>query len=237
MNTNISNTTNIALMYKARKSLKGKWGLAIGTEVIVLIIVNIILGLELLIPLLEGLILLVLLPQIFLGQSFFYLSISRNQEAKFGQLFNSFQDGNKFITAIGSCLMVLMFVGTITFLGVFIFAIIPLISVYGLWLGVVSMLSCITCLAYLVILCCTFSMIFYIVADGTRVGSFRAIKKSYNMMKGNKWKYFCLNVRFIGWGLLSILTLGIGFLWLCPYIRVSRVNFYNDIVEKEDIPY
>jgi uncharacterized membrane protein len=48
-------------------------------------------------------------------------------------------------------------------------------------------------------------------------------------MDGNKWKYFCLCCRFIGWALLCILTLGIGFLWLFPYIYVSMAKFYDDV--------
>ena len=36
-------------------------------------------------------------------------------------------------------------------------------------------------------------------------------------------------LRFIGWVLLCILTLGIGFLWLSPYIQISYAKFYEDI--------
>jgi len=48
-----------------------------------------------------------------------------------------------------------------------------------------------------------------------------AITKSKEMMRGNKWKLFCLGFRLFGWGLLCILTFGIGFLWLYPYMMVS----------------
>lgn len=53
------------------------------------------------------------------------------------------------------------------------------------------------------------------------------------MMKGNKWKLFCLGWRFFGWMLLCMLTLGIGFLWLVPYIKVSFAQFYDDIKIQE----
>jgi uncharacterized membrane protein len=48
-------------------------------------------------------------------------------------------------------------------------------------------------------------------------------------MKGNKWKYFCLQWRFFGWALLCVLTLGIGFLWLQPYMMTSSARFYEDL--------
>ncbi|MDR3336901.1 MAG: DUF975 family protein [Treponema sp.] len=43
------------------------------------------------------------------------------------------------------------------------------------------------------------------------------------------WNGFDLYLSFIGWGLLCCLSLGIGFLWLGPYISLSVANFYEDI--------
>ena len=48
-------------------------------------------------------------------------------------------------------------------------------------------------------------------------------------MKGNKWRYFLLALSFLGWILLGILTLGIGFFWITPYIETTIAAFYNDI--------
>lgn len=52
---------------------------------------------------------------------------------------------------------------------------------------------------------------------------------------GNKWKLFCLGFRFFGWALLCILTLGIGFLWLFPYMIVSFAQFYDDLKENNGV--
>ena len=75
----------------------------------------------------------------------------------------------------------------------------------------------------------SYSMTFYIIADDPSVGAMEAIDKSKIMMAGYKWKYFCLMLRFLGWALLCILTLGIGFLWLMPYMQVSVAKFYDDV--------
>ncbi len=77
----------------------------------------------------------------------------------------------------------------------------------------------------------SYSMTFYILADDPSISPVDAIDKSKAMMKGNKWKYFLLNLRFLGWALLCLLTFGIGFLWLIPYIQVSIAKFYDDIKE------
>lgn len=77
----------------------------------------------------------------------------------------------------------------------------------------------------------SYSQTFYILADDETIGVRDAIKKSKKMMYGYKWKYVCLEFRFIGWALLSVLTLGVGFLWLFPYMQVSMAKFYDDVKE------
>lgn len=56
-----------------------------------------------------------------------------------------------------------------------------------------------------------------------------AIEKSKKMKYGYKWKRFCLRLRFIGWILLCILTFGIGFLLMIPYMHATFAKFYNDV--------
>ena len=79
----------------------------------------------------------------------------------------------------------------------------------------------------------SYSMTFYILADDDTIKAQEALDKSKKMMDGYKWKYFCLGLRFIGWALLCLLTLGIGFFWLVPYIHVSVAKFYDDIKDKQ----
>jgi uncharacterized membrane protein len=74
-----------------------------------------------------------------------------------------------------------------------------------------------------------YSQTFFIMADDKKISGSDAIKKSKQMMMGHKGKYFMLCLRFSGWFILSILTLGIGFLWLVPYVSVSMANFYDAV--------
>jgi uncharacterized membrane protein len=75
----------------------------------------------------------------------------------------------------------------------------------------------------------SYSMTFYILVDDQKIDAYDAIDKSKKMMYGYKWKFFCLQLRFLGWALLCLLTLGIGFFWLAPYIQISCAKFYDDI--------
>lgn len=74
-----------------------------------------------------------------------------------------------------------------------------------------------------------YSMTYYIVHDNPTISSNDAIELSMKMMKGNKGKLFRLDLSFIGWALLCVLTLGIGFLWLFPYMLTARAAFYEDL--------
>lgn len=78
----------------------------------------------------------------------------------------------------------------------------------------------------------SYSMTFFILSDNKDMKPKEVLRKSKEMMNGYKWKFFCLGLRFIGWGILSILTFGIGFLWLVPYMQVSFAKFYDDLKNK-----
>ena len=49
------------------------------------------------------------------------------------------------------------------------------------------------------------------------------------MMKGHKMDLFLLYLSFIGWAILCIFTLFIGYLWLAPYVQMTEVKFYEKI--------
>ena len=75
----------------------------------------------------------------------------------------------------------------------------------------------------------SYAMAYFILAENDSIGPLEAIAKSKEMMQGNRWKLFCLSLRFIGWAIVCILTLGIGFLWMLPYLYVAFARFYDDI--------
>ena len=73
---------------------------------------------------------------------------------------------------------------------------------------------------------------FLICEDKDNMGVFKSMGASLDMMKGNVLKLFILNFSFIGWYILSIITLGIGLLWLIPYVGVTNCNFYRQLVKE-----
>lgn len=65
--------------------------------------------------------------------------------------------------------------------------------------------------------------------DNPNLSAKECIKLSNEMMMGYKWKLFVLYLSFIGWALLAVLTLFIGYLWLYPYIYATFAAFYLDV--------
>ncbi|MBR1925467.1 MAG: DUF975 family protein [Clostridia bacterium] len=81
----------------------------------------------------------------------------------------------------------------------------------------------------------SYSMSFFILNENPEISFSDARKKSIEMMDGYKWKLFCLYFSFIGWILLSILTLGILFLWISPYMQVAKAEFYENLKKEKAI--
>ena len=78
----------------------------------------------------------------------------------------------------------------------------------------------------------SYAMAPYILAEHPEIKASDAIKMSKQMMRGNKGKYFVLELSFIGWFLLCCLTLGVGFLFLSPYIQTANAEFFNEVSGK-----
>ena len=74
-----------------------------------------------------------------------------------------------------------------------------------------------------------YALVPFILADNPCVSGKEALKMSREMMYGNRWRLFCLQFSFIGWILLTILSLGIGSIWLTPYQNAALASFYREL--------
>jgi len=43
-----------------------------------------------------------------------------------------------------------------------------------------------------------------------------------------------VTLSFIGWFILCLLSLGIGFFWLIPYIETSHAKFYEELLAEDN---
>lgn len=82
-----------------------------------------------------------------------------------------------------------------------------------------------------------FTLADLLLIDNENLGAIDAIRQSWAMMHGNKGRFFYLQISFFGLALLCILTLGIGMLWLYPYMMTTEAFFYLDLTGEIDQPH
>lgn len=76
----------------------------------------------------------------------------------------------------------------------------------------------------------SYSQMFYLMADDEKLEAGAAQRKSMEMMEGHKWEYFVLQLSFIPWHLLGIITLGIAYVWVIPYIETTMAEYHVRLV-------
>lgn len=74
-----------------------------------------------------------------------------------------------------------------------------------------------------------YSMAFYIKADYPEYDWKQCMDQSQAMMHGHKGELFMLYLSFIGWFIVGALCLGIGTLWVAPYLEATKAQFYESI--------
>ncbi len=78
-----------------------------------------------------------------------------------------------------------------------------------------------------------YRMIPYILADNPKIGRKEAFKLSKEMMRHNKWKTFILDITFLLWKILSLITFGfLNILYVNPYQAATMVELYEKLKDK-----
>ena len=232
-------TPNVDLMSRAREALRGQWRLPISFALLMGLIH---MGISALPRGLRGVTSMILTGPLMLGAVIFYLSFSRSQLGELGMLFAGFKNFGK---AIGAHLLIgILVIGWfLLFASVGIILLIIAaandasndllvgLGVLGMMPGVVAVI--VAQLAY--------SQTFYLIASDRTTGPLAAIRQSEKLMMGFKTKLVWLQIRFSLWFIACILfTLGIGLLWVIPYMGVAFACFFDDLrrgeVALEQVP-
>ena len=80
----------------------------------------------------------------------------------------------------------------------------------------------------------SYAMTPYILVDKPELSANEAIEESMRLMSGHKFDLFYLQLSFIGWFILALLTAGIGFLWLTPYYNSTVASFYLSLKAEDE---
>lgn len=84
-----------------------------------------------------------------------------------------------------------------------------------------------------------YAMTNYIAVDHPDWTANQCITESRRLMDGHKWRYFCLNVSFIGWFLLMVLASCLPMVgnlaqwFFMPYFESAKAAFYEDLLDRD----
>ncbi|MDV3426390.1 MAG: DUF975 family protein [Bacillota bacterium] len=79
----------------------------------------------------------------------------------------------------------------------------------------------------------SYSMAYYILNDNPELSAMDVIRESKKLMDGEKARLFVLGLSFLGWIIVGVITLGIGFLWITPYMNATMAAFYEDLKRRK----
>jgi len=227
------------LKAKAREALAGKWGKAILLMIAYGIVI--FLGEMILtwVPFIGPLALIVLTVPLTVGYTVEFMKLARGEEVNyFGFFKEGFDRFGKSWEVVGHTILKVI-APFIAYL-VSVFGATMLISLgaiagssFMIVIGGILFIGVFASLVWLMVKTLLYSLTTYILIDNSEMSAKEVVNESAKLMLGNRMKYFVLSLSFIGWALLAILTCGIGYLWLVPYIAVTNIFFYNDLAGKK----
>ncbi len=176
-----------------------------------------------------------------IGHLRFRLHMIDGERADLAKVFSGFD--RSYLPAIGLRLLRTLYLflwglPSLLFLGIAIAVMILFLFGFGYDFLIVSLLSLLFCLAFSILPIIAqyrYAMSDYIMAENPNVTVSGALRESAAMMRGNKWRLFCLQLSFIGWDILCAIPCGLGFLWLFPYQFQAEAAFYHEISGREAI--
>ncbi len=192
------------LRAEARESLKGKWGKSALACLVYMLLVGAISMATIFIPFAGP-----FLAQIFvtnliaMGAVFIWLDVARGKDVDMNTFFEPFRGHNYGRYLVGGLLYTIY---------VFLWSLLLVVP------GIIKAIS--------------YSQAYFIMRDNPEMTGEQAICRSMEMMRGHKAEYFCLLLSFIGWIILGSLALGIGLLWVYPYIFTASAKFYENLKKR-----
>ena len=171
-----------------------------------------------------------------------YIKLSQNPDkvlfSDYLQNFNFW--GRAIITHLWQFLWLLLWSLTllpILFIGAFIYVVIFNLDADSITTVTTSMLVltgiCTFIWAILItIKSLSYSMMIYIAAEHEKCSVAQSLNISKIITKGHIWDLFVLDLSFLGWHILSLITFGIASLWVTPYVNMTKVNAYHSLLKE-----
>ena len=217
---------------EARKSLTGKWGKGALIVLVYSLITYAISWVLAFIPVVGSIGSLVIELPITYGFLISMVKLKRGEEIGYVDFLTiGFTSFAKVWTVFGNILLKMI-------IPVILYIVSVILIVVGVGLLISQGTSALIIIGYILLLVASiwatikglyYAPSFFILYDNPDMSGKEIVEESEKIMTGNRFRFFVLPLTFIGWILLCGLTLGIGSLWLTPYMMVSMVVFYESI--------
>ena len=223
----------------ARSALKGKYGLFIAFLILVMLVSAIaesipssLFGAPSSLPLflsqlLVSFMISVLVNMLNVGLAKLALTISRAQQADFGDIFYAFTHQADHFLIIE---LILTAIATLFQLPVLylnhladqkILSVLSYNLLFWAWNIIAMVLTIIVTL--------WFALSIYLLIDNSELRPMAALRESSLLMRGLKGRLFYLRISFAGMYLLGAASCMLGFLWILPYQETTLAMFYRDV--------
>ncbi len=160
------------------------------------------------------------------GIAYYFLNMSCNRPYTYGDIFYGFQENAEKSLKISAVHVAAETICLMPF-QIFAFIFIETFDYKYILIAYILML-----IGYIILtpINLAISQTFYLLLDFPETSAQDIIKTSIRIMKGHKWRLFRLDLSFLPLMIVCVLTLGIGFLWLNPYMRMTYTLFFLDLM-------
>lgn len=162
------------------------------------------------------------------GLSRLHLALARGEKYDLGMVFWAFKNHPDRYIAIGFLLFIIDLAAMLPMIAGWTLLNVPdepdLMKVI-----LVIILTLVSAVLALIAQLC-YAPAFFLNLDHPQMSAFETLKASRRLMRGHKGRLFYIYLSFLGMALLSVLTLGLGCLWVMPYQTQTLTNFYLDII-------
>ncbi len=215
----------------ARAGLMGSWGRSMG----VIVVYAILLVGVVTVPYAGVILMLIFAPALVAGIHMYFLACVRKMHNPLSLLLDGFgQFGTSWCAFMLAALVMLAWTAPIMALipAVVLFVHLDPATFPAYTLPAIYALITLTASGLLIALQMRYYFVLYLVADDPSLRAREAVHRSVELMEGNYWRLAVLWLRFTGWQAVAVLTVGIGFLWLIPYMCAATAMFYRDIKDR-----
>lgn len=230
-------TTSSELKRQAREILTGHYGLSMGAFLIsnlILMFINFPFqsrpsDFQIVVSFLASFIISLLSAVLNCGLASIHLNLAAGKEAKLSDIFYfvSRHPDRLILTAL-LLSAILFFTALPAFICTGIITMLDM-AMTDLWFILIWGVTAISlCMLYY-----SYRLVYYLLIEQQELRPIDAFKKSRELMDGKKRSLFYMDLSFIGISILCLLSAGIGFLWVVPYINQTHVQFYKKTIQQE----